>query len=426
MLAGEIRIYALSIHADYACRHSGACCTSGWPIPVERRTLERLSKRIATGRITVPDARHELRDGVRREKSDDFRPAPGSVMTPSDAGHAFIRVAEAPDEPPVVAAVRADGACAFYERDSGLCAIHRQAGPSLLPVACRQFPRVSLLDARGLFVTLSHYCPTAAGLLFLDDRPLRIVEAPPAFPRDFDYDPLDARDALPPLLCRDVLLDLGTFGRWEREVVAIFARDDLTVEEALGIVASFTETLRAWNPGAADLGAYFEEALENTRLESRSTQVPATFDVTQDFSPVHHYRLVLGAIPDALRPVVALDGLEDACAAWVEPSWTAFAGPVRRYLAAKSFGSWLAYQGYGLRTIVLSLAVALSTLKVNAAIECAKRASPLDRETLTAAIRRTDEMLLHLASREQLARALSGIEARPGARVDATLSPDVR
>jgi hypothetical protein len=55
MLAGEIRIYALSIHADYACRHSGACCTSGWPIPAERGTFEQLSARISAGRLNVPD-----------------------------------------------------------------------------------------------------------------------------------------------------------------------------------------------------------------------------------------------------------------------------------------------------------------------------------------------------------------------------------
>jgi hypothetical protein len=28
-------VFALSIHADYACRHSGACCSAGWTIPVE-------------------------------------------------------------------------------------------------------------------------------------------------------------------------------------------------------------------------------------------------------------------------------------------------------------------------------------------------------------------------------------------------------
>src|SRR5262245_18687256 len=28
-------IYALSIHAGYACQRSGACCKAGWSIPVE-------------------------------------------------------------------------------------------------------------------------------------------------------------------------------------------------------------------------------------------------------------------------------------------------------------------------------------------------------------------------------------------------------
>ena len=33
--------YCLSIHARYPCAHSGACCTAGWPIPVEPPLVER-------------------------------------------------------------------------------------------------------------------------------------------------------------------------------------------------------------------------------------------------------------------------------------------------------------------------------------------------------------------------------------------------
>ena len=31
-----MRTLWLNFHAAYSCHHSGACCSSGWPIPVER------------------------------------------------------------------------------------------------------------------------------------------------------------------------------------------------------------------------------------------------------------------------------------------------------------------------------------------------------------------------------------------------------
>jgi hypothetical protein len=36
------RVFALTVHATYACRHTGACCTAGWPIPVEPDRRARL------------------------------------------------------------------------------------------------------------------------------------------------------------------------------------------------------------------------------------------------------------------------------------------------------------------------------------------------------------------------------------------------
>lgn len=79
-------------------------------------------------------------------------------------------------------------------------------GHDALPLACRQFPRVTVLDPRGASVTLSHYCPTAAGLL-KDDGPVAIEINGATFPPGGEYVGLDAQDALPPLLCRDVLMD---------------------------------------------------------------------------------------------------------------------------------------------------------------------------------------------------------------------------
>jgi len=61
-------------------------------------------------------------------------------------------------------AAHEDGTCRFHE--GRLCAIHRQLGPRALPIACRQLPGQALRGGRGTFISLSHFCPTAAGLLF--------------------------------------------------------------------------------------------------------------------------------------------------------------------------------------------------------------------------------------------------------------------
>ncbi len=330
-----------------------------------------------------------------------------------DAGDAFLEAGGAPAETPVLTAVRPDGSCVFHERRSGLCAIHRHAGAALLPIACRQFPRVSLLDGRGLFVNVSHYCPTAARQLFRSDVPLEIVEAPPAFPEDFPFDPLDARGALPPLLKPGVLADLKTFGRWERTAVGLLAREGESAERALEEISAFTEELRRWTPGNGPLGAHFDD-VDTSGLPARAQRPadvpPTSLSRRSDGRGDRHYNLVLGAIPADLRPTVSLDGVAEAYQRWVEGGWGDFADVVRRYLAAKLFGSWLAYQGGGLRTIVHSLAVALSVLAANAALECRNTNRALDDERLIAAIRRTDEMLVHLSSRQDLANALSAIE----------------
>ena len=61
-------------------------------------------------------------------------------------------------------------------------------------------------DPRGTFITLSHFCPTAASQLFREDVPLAIVESPASFP-PADYDGLTVTgDDLPPLLRPDGVL----------------------------------------------------------------------------------------------------------------------------------------------------------------------------------------------------------------------------
>ena len=123
-------VRALSIHADYRCRHAGACCTSAWDIPVEPGTEERLRAGLPTGAVGL-------------------RP-----------------IAGLPHGARVVLRTDSRGRCAFLEGGPAhhLCAVHREMGEEALPSACRHFPRVVTLSPLGVSVTLSHYCPTAAGM----------------------------------------------------------------------------------------------------------------------------------------------------------------------------------------------------------------------------------------------------------------------
>jgi hypothetical protein len=119
---------------------------------------------------------------------------------------------------------------------------------------------------------------------------------------------------------------------------------------------------------------------------------------------------VIAAIPDDLRPASDEDGLEGAYVSLVLPAWLTFQRPLNRYLAAKAFASWTAYQGRGLATIVRGLEAALALLRVEASRQCRDAARPLDRDLLLEAIRTADFALNHLAGGEELAEAWSRAE----------------
>src|SRR4029079_14704402 len=116
------------------------------------------------------------------------------------------------------------------------------------------FPRVVLHDARGTFISLSHFCPTAAGLLFdhdgawpaatLRDAPLTLTDVGP-------LDGLDARDAWPPLLRPGVMMDLESYGAWERLGVEVLTREGIAPDVSLDSLASATPRIASWSPGGA-------------------------------------------------------------------------------------------------------------------------------------------------------------------------------
>ena len=370
------RVFALSIHADYRCRHSGACCTADWDVPVELPIYRSLDDRLRNGSLRVAPAAEPLSP--------------------------FILEPDLPDDAAAMLERTDRGDCVFFERGTHLCVVHRDAGEETLPATCRHFPRLAVADSRGTFITLSHYCPTAASMLFRDDVGLEVVEGPPSFPFA-DYDGLTVTtEDLPPLLSPSMLMDPEGYSAWERHMVQRCC-SDVSPESVVATLASDVAQLSTWRPGSSQLVEAIQSLPGTLNVVSRQGSLAESLGLRDE---------VIAAIPEDLRPAADEDGLEDAYASLVLPVWPTFQRPINRYLATKAFASWTAYQGRGLATIVRGLEAALALLRVEASRQCRDARRPLDRDLLIEAIRSADFALNHLAGGEELAEAWSRAEDR--------------
>jgi Fe-S-cluster containining protein len=298
-----VSAYCLSIHSSYACADSGECCTAGWPISAEPPLIAALNGGPLDGTWT--------------------------------AGRAF-ETAEGPDGP--VSILRTVGeACVFYEQDRRRCAIHRLAGPATLPTACRNFPRLTLTDRRGVFITLSHFCPTAAALL-IEDRDIAIVDAPASLSLNGAVEGLDATRVLPPLLGPGMLADGEGYSAWEKAAVGVFDNRRCTAEDALAIISVATDDVGKWRPGAETLAARVHDAFDRARS---ARDLSSTSD-----RPSEH--------------------------------------AIKSFLAAHLFASWHPYQGGGLHAAVHAVETAFVTLR-----------EQLARAPFIAAVRAADFRLRH-------------------------------
>jgi hypothetical protein len=293
------------------------------------------------------------------------------------------------------------GQCVFLERGTKLCIVHRDMGESALPATCKYFPRLAVRDGRGTFITLSHYCPTAASMLFREDCPLAIVTRPHAFP-PLDYDGLvvTASD-LPPLLSPTMLMDPEGYQAWERHMVARCAGETYGPESVIATLRRDAGTLRTWKPGEGTLA----DAVGSLPSGLVHEDAAETLDSSHDL-----YAQVIGAVPDDWRPQPDEQDLDAWYAAQVRPAWAVFHAPLNRYVAAKAFASWTAYQGRGVATIVRGLEAALAVVRVESARQCRDAGRGLDAGLLHEAFRRADFILNHLAVGEDLAEAWSAAE----------------
>jgi hypothetical protein len=322
-------------------------------------------------------------------------------VAPGYGGDPPLITDDLPDDAAAMLARTATGDCVFYHRGSGLCVIHRDGGEAQLPSTCRHFPRVAVRDRRGTFVSLTHFCPTAAASLFRGDTPIAIVDSPPAFPEG-DYDGLTVDDdAWPPLLHPRMLMDLEGYDAWERHAVARCAVAHASVDAVLATLRQDAEVLRQFTPGKRR----FAEAVAGLPSEPVTGAAPTTLG-----SSLALRAEVVTAIPDDLKPNPDEQDLEQAYVELVIPEWTAFEVPLKRYLAAKAFANWTAYQGRGIRAIVRGLEAAVALVRVEAARQCRDAGTPLDATLLREAIRAADFALNHLAVGEDLATVWSQAE----------------
>lgn len=318
-----MKYFWLNVHVDYACRHSGACCTSGWPIPVESVRAGSIEQAIA--RETLPVGRWLTAD---------------AAAPPDIAG---------------TIALGPNGHCVFFEARGPGCAIHQ-----VKPAACRHFPYVCLIDPRGVHVSLSHYCPTAAAMLFERHGPIAVVEGPPPRVEAELLEGLDARESLPP----------------ECDADSAGSR----------IPAPGSRRLMSWD----EFAAWERDEVARAEIDVLQPDDERLFDHARSAVP----------LPWTWPP--APTDFEGAWWALAAPPWPGFAGVLQRYAAAKVFASWAAYDDGGLAAIRQAARVAAAVLRVECARASLEVGRALDRELLTQAIRQSDLLLVHYADPSQL------------------------
>jgi Fe-S-cluster containining protein len=351
--------HCLSIHAGYQCRHSGACCTAGWHIPAEPPVVAAIDLHFG------PTTRRRFVEGSE-----------------SSAGAAILATGD-------------DGACIFFDAARGRsCRVHRELGERLLPSACRHFPRVTLSDARGTWITLSHFCPSAASLLFIP-APLHIVPAPDALSLSGTADGLDATDALPPLLRPGMLMDFEGYHAWERGAVDMLGAGGPDVSTALATLHEATREIQQWSPG--------EEPLCDrvTRVLAVASYTPIAEQAVDD---ARRQALAVASVPHGLTipEPASFPGVRDPD---ITPLWRELDDVIRRYLASKLFASWWPYLGLDLAGVVEAVRVHAAVLRTRIAARLERHDAA--REILLQAIRDTDLLMVHLSDSRALARLIT-------------------
>jgi Fe-S-cluster containining protein len=354
----------LALHAPYQCRHRGVCCREPWAIPVERLSHLRVLDAVGAGTLRLPHGNAGL-----------FAAAPG-VEADAD-----------------VVVGRRGRDCVFLEPgEAGLCAIHRDMGHEALPTACQHFPRVVVLDPRGVSLSLSYVCPTAADLLY-DAPPAwhRIVHGGPVVLPGMHWEGLDARDTLPPQVSETRLWDWDALTAFELQ--ALRALSTRPPEQALAVIAGAAARLE--RDSRAPLEALVETAFHDADPRTPQPDLDALVRLAVASST--------GADPGAWGP----EGTRAAAAEF----WLRHQPQVSRYLASRVMASAVVYHARSATVWSAWLQTAYAVLRRSLDLEI--RAGDAERRIFAAALARADRLLVHGIDAGRLAAALQARSALP-------------
>ena len=360
-------IRLLAFHAPYRCKHRGVCCTEPWAIPVERVRHRRILSAVESGAVRLAHTSGAL-----------FEAAPG-VETDAD-----------------VAVGRRGRSCVFYEpRSGGSCAIHRDIGDDAMPVACQHFPRVIVLDPRGMSLSLSCVCPTAADLLY-DAGPgwQRVVHAGAVVLPGMEWAGLDARDTLPPQVSDALLWDWDAMTAFEAE--ALNALASLTPERALALIDSVAARLES--AAAGELGSRVRSGFRDPGGPAAGLEVDLDALVTL---------AIASSMGAPAEPWTIGPGSAASAAVW-----QSHRGQVSRYLAARLMASSVLYHAHSARVWSGWLQTAYAVLRRSVEAEMAS-GHETARQLFTAALARSDRLLVHGIDPARLAASLHARSALP-------------
>ena len=404
----KLPIYSLTIHSNFQCESCGVCCATNWNIPVEKQVYETLHQHLKNGNITVPGNKE------------------------IDIDNLLIKTANLPERAEANIGRDELGRCLFFDYDKGnLCSIQHDVGIDSQPWVCRIFPRLCVLQPQGIFITLSHFCPVATTFLFCENSNINIIKNDPTFIQSGIYAGHDARTHLPPLLRPNVLMTWETYDIWERYAVEFMSKEDYTPEEALIVLITTVEKIRNWNGQNPPLLDFLKEILEKdsqanpAELKSQIKQLPCGLLKAKQI-----YTVLLGYLKGEINSFIpiktsfqinylfknepeAANNFIDDYNKYVYPCWAEFEHPIRKYLASKIFANFFAYQGNGLRTGLLAVVFALTSLRTHTTILCSQKKQQLNKDLLLEAFRYTDYLIHHSVSREQLIQFLNQFETHP-------------
>ena len=232
---------------------------------------------------------------------------------------------------------------------------------------------------------------------------IEVVQDPPAF-AGRECEGFDARGTVPPFLRPGVAFDHASRRAWDQLILRTCGQADWMPAQVLAAIVRAAEHLRGWLPDRGPLEARACALLGRHAFEH--TETP-TFDAARMAAL---FGLVAASVPDGLPRPALPASFGDATLAALTGLPARLATPVKRYLAARAFGAWCAYQGQGLRTEVAVLAAALAVLCVEAVRAASAAGRSLDAPLLVEALRAADRLTVHLSSSERLAQALAPVE----------------